>query len=90
MLRRGGSDPPSVNIRGSVILRCGQDTLVIRMTLMCYDVGYNCPFVVQGESERERVTKMHRHLCDTHRCDVYYVERPELVATLKACIDAAY
>jgi predicted small metal-binding protein len=57
------------------------------MKILCVDVGFNCAFVANGESEGDVIADMRRHLQAEHGYDARRIDQPELVGTLKACID---
>lgn len=54
-------------------------------TLVCRDVGFDCPEVIQGKNEEEVMQKAERHAQETHGMQKSDIT-PEMVSKIKSNI----
>ncbi|MGB2697352.1 MAG: DUF1059 domain-containing protein [Candidatus Zixiibacteriota bacterium] len=56
------------------------------MTLVCKDLGADCPYVARGETEEELMADVIKHAKEVHGYTDEQINDPEMVKKVKAAI----
>ncbi len=55
-------------------------------SLVCRDLGSDCPFIAQGETEEEMMASMIKHSKEVHNYTDEQLNDPEMMRKVKAAI----